>query len=266
MNRGLTLNAAQTVFRTADQLGATVPKTAADDFEHLLAVIDRAHMLKAELRHDIGARAFAALEAGKDPFDDPAVHQAAARCVLTDHFGGVEQALDARAQQFMEDHAVALLGCFAVPFDQAADKITAALELLGDIDLTDTKAIARKGPEAAAAWAEVQQAEQTITRILQMWKTLRGVSHAVPFDKRNAALIVADIPPADWLAQTTTTAELGAWDLARKGWPLSFATPDTYRERLAAIAAESTRRQANREQAATDAYRQMHGSGTRTVA
>jgi hypothetical protein len=267
MTRSLDLTTIRTVLATAEELGATVPEALTDSHASLLELIARADTLKAELSDDIGAKVVAALDAGTDPLEDPAVQQAAIRTVLADRCHAVDRAIDDRTTRYLTDHGLDLLACFAGPFADAAATIDGALDRLGDVDLADTKTVARRGPDAAAAWAEVQKAEETIAAVLQAWKILSTRESGVPrIDKRYRALQIADVPASDFVAQTDSTAELTPWELARKGWPLSLAMPDTYAERVAAVHVEQARGAAAREQAFTDGYRTMHGSGTRTVA
>lgn len=260
MPRSLTLTATRTVLKNAEALGAKVPKATAADWDALLTIIDRADALKAELSHDIGTKVVAALEAGADPFEDAAVQQAAVRTVLTDRMAAVEQAIDARTDRYMDDHAENLLAIFAGPFDRAAAKITDALGRLGDVDLTDTKAVAKRGPDAAAAWAEVQQAEQAITTITQTWKVLSGVTNAVPrIDKRYPVLVIAEAPAEEFVAERLGGVAISPWDAARRGWTLSLATPAGYLERIATINAEVARLDAARDRAGADAMRTRYG-------
>ena len=56
-------------------------------------------------------------------------------------------------------------------------------------------------------------------------------------------------------------ANLSAWDAARRGFPLSLATPTTLRERIAAVTAEVERRQAESDNAFARAHRLTSGFG-----
>jgi len=50
-------------------------------------------------------------------------------------------------------------------------------------------------------------------------------------------------------------------DVLRRGWPLSFATPESMSERVAAVLEEQRRRSVQHESDFKQGYRRTHGAG-----
>ena len=262
MNAILARTVLASILKTADRLGATIPKPLATEHAGLVAAADRLRNLKTGARNDVGAVVAAALEADRDPFTDPAVAAAVIGRAVADSLHGVEQAATERTAQFVEEHAATILASFTKPFSVAADTIADAHRILGDVSLSDARAIAKRGGEAGRAWAEAHAAEKVIAEVGQVWKLLSQVApHAVPLQPQYRLLTIADVPAADWLEHGLTNVKVSPWDAARNGWPLALATPEQYLERIAAVhAAIAEHRQASAD-AFTDGWRRQHGAG-----
>lgn len=250
------------VIRNAQRLGATIPEALLTEHAKVTKIAQRGRTLKAELGHDIGAAVVAALEADRDPFTDPGVTEAVVRRAVTEGGHGVAAAVADRAARFVEEHALDLLDVFRGPFDEAAATITEGHRVLGDADLDNTRAIGKLGGEAGRAWADVQAAEKVIGEVQQAWKLLSQVAgHAVPWFPQYRLLTIADVPADVWVAENLSHTRVTPWDAARHGWPLDLATPDRFRERMAAVNAAAQAQRAAGEQAFRDGWRRMHGTG-----
>lgn len=247
------------VIGTAQRLGATMPKAITEDYNKLTAVTERARTFRhEELSDNLGTAVVAALEAGSDPLTDPGVAQAVIRRTLYTTEPSIESALGARAHRCLEDHAVAIVTALRDPFDRAAATIAASFDTLGDLDLSDTRAVVNRGGDAAGAWSDAQTATKNIDEIRQAWKLLAQATSLIPWEARHGALVIAAVPAAAYIDQPIDP-KLSAWDAARHGWPLELATPDTYRERLTAVTDEQARRQAHADGDFGRAYQRSRG-------
>jgi hypothetical protein len=231
----LTGNPAKTLdrlFALADQLDAPVPKPVRDQHATLAALGDKVRALN--VAHDVPGVTLAALEAGRDPYRDPAVAAEVVRAHLTRTHTALADELTDRAASFLDDHVADVWAAFTPPFDTAADTLRTALDRLGDTPLDDTHRVLSLGGNAADVWATAQRAEATVRNIRNVWKLLGAACPTFPAeDPKTRLLIIADIPADRWVADKP--GDLGAWDALRAGHSLSLATPDTYRQRVAAI-------------------------------
>lgn len=239
------------IFATADTLGATIPKAVLEEHAALADLAARATGL--DLRTDVPGVVLASLEAGRDPFTDPAVIAESIRAQLSDNpnnRNSMTTALADRSAVFLDTHAATVWAAFAEPFDTAATALAAALERLGPVDLDDTRAVLARGGNAADVWAGAQQAERTIRDVRAVWKLLGAAGSTFPAEQdRHRLLVIADISAERWTADKLNGSSMGAWDALRAGYRLDLATPETFRARLAAIAELHAKRNAAAEHA-----------------
>jgi hypothetical protein len=237
-------------FKAAEQLGVKIPETLDTERRKLadLAEKVRHYAVNADLPDAV----LNSLAAGRDPATDPAVIEVVVRRSLSEITDGLEWQLAIRVQTLADDHADELLSLFDEPFKRAATTIEQAADQLGDVSLDDTATVLARGGDAAGTWAAAQNAVSTIDTIVTTRKVLGNLARRLEVDPRYRLLALADVPPDVFLDEQLGGTTLGPWDIARRGWTLSLATPTVLRQRIAAITAE----QASREQAAAGAFRE----------
>lgn len=242
MHARLTTTTLRTVFAQLDTAGATVPKATATAQAKLTALAAKVEALRPT--PDLPGAILAALAADRDPATDPEVQRHATLRAIGEARHGITTSVDALAADFLTEHTETILAAFAAPFDRAAATITDALEELGAVDLADTRAVLGKGGTAAKVWGEAQTAVATIATAVTTWTTLGALGAPCKVTKGTRLLLIADVPPSTWTTDQLAPEgdKLTAWDAARRGYPLEWATPATYAERLAAIHAEQARR------------------------
>ncbi len=248
-----------TAVRTATRLGAKLPKTFTDDLATLAATEERAHALAVVVGDTLAVVVVDTLADGRDPMTDPDVHQAIVARTLNGATGAIDTALADRARQCTEVHAAAVVEALRAPFAKAGAGVVAAMGKLGDVSLADTGAVVKLGGDAAKAWGDAQAAHQAIADIITAWKLLAQATGHVPWDARHATLVTADPPPADYIDGLPQVGKLDAWAIARRGWPLTLATPAEYRARLAAVTTEQARRQVHADGEFTRQYQRSTG-------
>jgi len=257
MNHRQNIHILAQVFATADRLGAVIPATLVTEYGKLSRLAEQVQAL--DLPNDIPAAVLAALEAGNNPATDPGVQVAAVGATVGQHASGIETALALRAFAFLNENIDRLMEPFGKPFDAAAKTLRAAATRLGDVDLNDTSAVLARGGDAAKVWADAHSADKTITDIHQLGQTLKVLlSGGSQIDPRHQALTIADIPPTVFVDQAIT-GWLTPWEVVRRGYPFSLATPATFRTRVAAIQSEQASRQQAAERAFREGYRRTHG-------
>lgn len=230
--------------RSYTDAGTSPPKVLADAAGRVQTVLDRFG------RIGIGPAALvdavlAALEADRDPADDPAVQRIVTYRAVSGP--GIEDTLLTRLDRDIRPALTAgvddLIKAWRPPFDAAASALTAAHDELGGIALSDTGTVVRGGPKATAAWAQAQQASSTLLAIRGGWSTLArytGTNDPAHWP----VLTVADVPGEVCLSDKLRGANLHPWDLVLAGYRLSLPTVAEYRERLADIEAARGRAEA----------------------
>lgn len=258
MHYGPALSTLRTVMTTAATIDAPIPKAIAADYATLTALGDRVRAFaQHELADRVGARVLDALADDRDPTTDPDVNQALTARTLLTITGTFDAALATRAQQVLEDHAPAIAEAHRRPFDQAAAAIAEAFAVLGAVDLGDTRTVLGAGGAAAESWAQAQTATRTIASIVKSYKMLSMATAAIPYQHRHPLLLITDPAPGDYIDNATTVTD--PWTATVRGWPLDYATPDTYTARVDAITTEQTRRQAHTDDAFRRDYQRHRG-------
>lgn len=236
-----------TVFVTAERLGATVPKAISTEHQRLLKASRLSRDMFHRLSADLAGAVVAALENERDPLTDAAVQEAhTARGILSVQ-RGVEDAIATRTTELLIEHGGALITTFREPFDRAATAINAARDVLGDVDIDDMHAVLARGGNAAQLWAEAKKAGDTIAAIRQTWKLLSAAAPQLNVDPRYRIFVIADIPAGTFVDDQLGHINLSAWEAARRGFTLSLASPEELAQRTAAVHSELQRRQAEAE-------------------
>lgn len=246
------------IIATANRLGANIPKPTAAEWQKLTSLHQKVNAL--DVPTDLVPAILTALEKDKDPASDPAVLNAVTARAIGDTRRPLEAALDDRVRAFAEANGPDILTTFKKPFDNAAATIAICLDGLGDVALEDTKSAIRQGGNAAQLWGDAKLAERVIEEIRTAWKLIRTVAKVGPSDPRHNLLVIADIPAATFIDEQLGLApKMSAWDVARRGWPLSLATPDTIVERVNAVAEEQRRRETQSAGAFSQEYQRKFG-------
>jgi len=251
INRTTTTN----IIATVDRLGGSIPKKAAAEWEKLNVLYDKANNLNPV--DNRASAVLAVLEADGDLHSDPAVQRAVTAHEVRDTHGPIAAELDRRVTAFLDTYGSDLLESLRQPFDQAAATITECLDKLGDVALDDSTATLRRGGDAAQIWLDAQVATKAISDIVTTMKLMSPS----PLDARYQLLLFADVSPATFIDDQLTGVKLSAWDAARRGYPLSFATPATAKERRDAIIAERQQRAQHAEGAFAREHRRTRGDG-----
>jgi hypothetical protein len=221
--------------------GVRLPKTITD-------AIARADRIRASrpVSPTVAATVADARAAGRDPGSDPAVIAAVVNRAILDAERTIDdQALASLAAAYTE-HADELVAAWRKPFDAAAAELNAAHAVLGDVALSDSASVVKKGGSAADAWVKATKAVELIGRIVTAWVSRARVTNTHrQGEKLQHARVLADLTPGQYL-----DAELGqnAWDLIRQGHELSLPTLDEYRARGDAVVAERVHRQSVSEE------------------
>lgn len=261
MNPSMARSVLNTTFTTAERLGATMPKVITDEHRRLALAAERSRDMYRELHADLAGAVVAALEAERDPANDPEVQRVVIRRAIVEVQSGVEQAIAARTHGLLTAHGGAILAAFDKPFAKAATTITHAVDRIGDVAIDDMHAVLARGGDAAKMWAEARTAVDTIAAIQQAWKLLSSTASHLSVDPRYWLLTIAEVPAGTFVAEQLGRARISAWDAARRGFTLSLATPDTLRQRIHAIQAEVVQRQGDGDVAFAAAARQRYGTG-----
>lgn len=239
------LGTLRTAMKAAD---ATFPKpvaTAIADQDRLAVAVSA---LPSSSYTNLMAAVAAALLDGRDPLDDETVRRLATARILegtSDHQSlayGVAKAAEQRIVDALTANADAILADLKKAVDAAGERLTAAHEILGDVDLGDTAAVLRGGPTAATAWATAKEAVGTIRTIDAGWFALGHITRHVSPDTATT-LRLADVSLDDY-EQLGHRAD--PWDLVRAGATINMATRATVGDRIARHLAERD----GREQAA----------------
>lgn len=253
-----------TVTGTAERLGAALPPAVADGHAQLAELRSRASTLDTGSPDDVARAIVDALAAGVDPAEDPAVQVAVNRHAVAAAAAGVRSTITTRTEQLLCSHAADIVEAFTGPFDRAAVTLVESFGRLGDLDLGDTDAVTRLGGDAAGVWLAAKAAEQAIVDIREVWQELAVIARSVPFAPHLAAHVIADVP-ASAAIEDPAVLRLRPWELVRRGWTLSLATPEEYRCRGDAIVEGKEARAAHAADGFGRAYKQIHGTGVSAV-
>lgn len=261
MSTRITLHTLHQINRTADRLGAKLPKSFVTGAASLLELDQRAtaFVRTADAGSTVAAAVLDALAQGNDPMTDTDVHAAVIRRGIVDAREQVAGSLYRRAEQFLSDHADAVLAAFKPAVQAAGAKLAAAVETLGaDTELV-AEEILKRGPQAAQAWTDVRAAEATVADVLTVRKLLTGYSR-IRNVGRYAVLTIADAPPQD-LARPIDQSIPRAWDIVRQGWTLALATTEELERRIAAAMGEQDSANQAQRDAFRDGFRRTNGIG-----
>lgn len=201
-----------------------------------------------------------ALLAGRDPLTDPDVQ----RLLAARHLNGgghglaylVNQAAEARTLTALEQHVDAIVDTLRTGCATAAQHLTDAHDVLGDLALDDTHAIVRLGNNAAELWVNAREAAQTIRVIDSGWVALANLTRFASTGTP-ATLRLAEVS-LDQYEQLGRRAD--PWAIIRAGATIDLATATTVHERTERLERERQQRQAS-QPTFRDAARRRLGIG-----
>lgn len=258
MNRNQSLTLVGQIIGNLEGHGVTVDKSIKTEYATLVGLSERLRDLSSG--PNFAKSVVAALEAGEDP-TGPEMLPALLRRAISENLTGIEDVLNARSIEFVQDCAPRLLKLHEKPFTSAAAVIHAAHDQFGDVPLEDTEAILKRGGDAATVWAGAQAACSSITRMLQTWKVLGTVASSVRASQQYRLLRIAEIPPATFVKRRLGRVEMSPWEVARQGYRLSFADQDALAARIAAVQQSLGQTSVDRRDAEARATRTRFGMG-----
>ncbi len=246
------MTAPRTITTTLDATGAALPDAITDAVEQYTRVTTAAGQLHGTTGM-VPIHTLAALDAGRNPFEDPEVQQA----MVADHLAqinGITQVESIAADRFtdtLRQHASDVITALQVVVDTAAAAVTRAAKALGGVDPADPNAVLRLGGRAAEAWGQHQVAAKQLDAV----NTARGViGQALRWNEpgkqvrslRWAALTVAQIDEYGSAAPE---------QLVRAGITLALADGTELQRRQQSIAAEHQAAQDDQERRFKDTLR-----------
>lgn len=240
--------------------GAAYPKAVAkalEDTEKLPAAVAA---LAAPSVDDIAAAVVDCLTAGRDPLDDEHVRRLTTAATLAGPSGnaltgGVARAGERRVVAALTAEVDTMLATLGAAVAEAGTTLTAAWRILGDLELTDSTAVLKMGPDASRAWTDALDAQKRIRTLDGGWY---GLAEATRFASTTDAptLRLADLS-LEQFEKLGRKAE--PWDIVRAGVAIELADRTTIRERVARLTTEREHRQAMPAEAFKTAYRLQHG-------
>lgn len=246
-------------------IGATLPKGVTQ------ALADRDTLTAATVpaaTHDQIADAIAeCVLAGRDPLDDEDVRRlAVSRALAGGHLHDFSHLLKASAERrvinALAANADEILARLAAPADKAGDTLADARRILGRVELSESEAILKKGPDAARAWGEAREAVHLLRVIDSAWVAMANLTgFASP--TADPTIRIADVD-MEIFEKVGRKAE--PWAIVQAGGTIKLADATTIRERRDRIAAEKQRRQTLAASAASDAWSNSLKMGKRVSA
>lgn len=171
-----------------------------------------------------------AVQAGKDPATVAAVQAHVTRWALAQL--GIQRAIaeahDRDRAELLVRYTPELVDAWAPAIRQAGEAIATITAAVPSLDLEDPAGGSQVPHHLVAAWRTARDGIATIGDIVTMWAILTGEAA----DMRNRPLVVAGL----------TAHQLDSLGYRPKPWraatlaPLNLATPQVYRDRVAAIA------------------------------
>lgn len=181
----------------------------------------------------LGAAIAAAVLAGRDPAADKEVQRLRTLESISPMAAPSVRAWgEAHVVATLTEHADTMLETWRAASVTAGEALTAAFDLVGDTELSDSEAFLRRGPRGAEAWANARSAVDRLKALGQAWSSLAALTR-VASDGGYPVLRLADLDAAT-LDKVGRTAD--AWTIVRAGARIEIADRTTMPQRLAHIA------------------------------
>ncbi|WP_193607143.1 hypothetical protein [Nocardioides lijunqiniae] len=228
-------------------LGLTVPKPVAaafTDTDNFILKFDHAERGAA----GVLKAALAAQADGRDPATDEAVRTALTRMLLVHHSGAITAAQESEQENARKaalvKHAPALIETMRAVVEAADRDIANAREVLGTdkLRLDDQKMIGALDSTRLAPWAVAREALLRVERVEEIWVFLASATRLAAVSDNTKALIVTDADDLTPISQRNRGFDVvhnvtSARSVVEAGLPLSLATFEQYRDRVAAVRA-----------------------------
>ncbi|REE74378.1 hypothetical protein C8E05_3813 [Rhodococcus wratislaviensis] len=227
--------------------GAAIPPTLTVALADLNTTFDTSNQVLDSTdptwRAELSAAVAAALSAGKPLAEDKTVRTLLMSRQLRDVGvpGMVADHVEQERRRIITDHADVLFGELTSAFDEAADAIEAAREVIPRVDLSSRGALSSVPAAHMTTWGEAYDAAGRIRTIVGLWTMLATFTRrfgALQNDLR--PLLIADLS-ADQLDEIPAPRSYDAPVLA--GQPLSLADPDELLRRCERVQQEWHERQ-----------------------
>lgn len=239
--------------------GATYPKAVAkalEDAEKLSAAVAA---LAAPSVDDIAAAVVDCLTAGRDPLDDEHVRRLTTAATLAGPSGnaltgGVSRAGERRVVAALTAEVDTMLTTFGAAVAEAGTTLTGAWRILGDLELTDSTAVLRMGPDASRAWTDARDAQKRIRALDGGWF---GLAEATRFASSTdaATLRLADVS-LEQFEKLGRKAE--PWAIVRAGVTIELADRESIRARVERLETERNARENEHAERFTNEYRRKN--------
>ncbi len=228
-----------------ERSGATVPAALAKAFTRRTEVVDRFAKRPVPDADALPVAVLGCLEAGVDPATDTDVRRITTAAHLAGLHGlanDIEAILLDAIRATAQTSTPAILTAWGRPFDKAARSLAEAHGVLGGVDLDDTTAIVKLGPEATAAWSTARDALGIIYAIVSGWLALYELIAGTTPNKRHRLIVIADIDASVWIDAELDGAKPDPWAALGHGLTLRLPTIDEHRAAIAGIEHERTER------------------------
>lgn len=241
--------------------GATYPKAVAKALEDAEKLPTAVAALAAPSADVMAAAVVDCLNAGRDPLDDEQVRRLTTAAVLAGPSGnaltgGVARAAERHVVAALTAEADAILTTFGAAVAEAGATLTGAWRILGDLELTDSTAVLRMGPDASRAWTDARDAQKRIRALDGGWF---GLAEATRFasstDAPTLRLANLSLEQFEKLGRKAQP-----WDIVRAGVTIELADRTTIRERVARLTTEREDREVMPAEAFKTAYRRQQGA------
>lgn len=234
------------LFTQAEKLELQLPKPVMQAYARVKKIRAGIESMPAYKLGGIASAVAGALGRDADPLTDPEVLRAITLDAITTSavLAHIEDEPFMQLWQVVDEYQDEVVIELRKPFNVAVAVLVAAHERIGDVALTDSDLILKKGGDIASVWAEAVAASKVIESIVLTWAVLDRFIHERELDRRWINLRIVN-PPAEtfdglgWSLKTIT-----AWDAVIAGVELSLPTRSEYTHRRAVLTEERAEIQA----------------------
>ena len=209
---------------------------------------------------DVAFAVAEALAAGRDPLDDDTVRRLTTARVLAGPTGdalrgGVDRAAETRVVKALTAEADEILSLLGNAFNAAGGVLSAAWRILGELDLTDSQAVLKMGPDSSRAWTDALDAQRRIRAIDDGWYALAELTRfASSTDAPTSRMADVSFEQYQQLGR-----KADPWAIVRSGITLDLADRFTIRDRVARLQEEREALRTKPERDFLNEYRRSHG-------
>lgn len=236
--------------QSLNHLNIALPKAVAEAIALAAKAETAADAIRPAPSGLLGSTIAAALLAGRDPSADPEVQRLRTlESILSIAGPSVRVWGEGVVNAALTEHADAMLETWRAESVTAGESLTAAFDLVGDIELSDSGAFLRGGPQGAEAWANASAAVVQLKNLAQAWTALAELTRFAS----SGGYPVLRLASLDVETLDRVGRHADAWTLVRAGVRIELADRVTMPQRIASLVEgrqEQTQIQADRQQAA----------------